>query len=135
MDTATQKTCSGGQWVTTSCESVCASTGGDYGACSSGRCQCGDYASFGEICNASTQCKPSLVCATYSGKSDGFCTRTCTDLGYACNGGTFSQWPECGPKTVGGANVCLFWCDDEWTCPYNMHCPNFFLGGYCEPNK
>lgn len=126
--------------MSSNCESVCTSTGYDRGVCSAGSCQCSNTtttgsAEFGEICNGTTQCKADLICATYDGKSDGFCTSACTSTGFACEGGGWTEWAECGTKVVDGQQVCLFWCDDEWTCPRDMVCPDYFMGGYCEPRN
>jgi hypothetical protein len=136
-DADTLEYCQDGKWTTEACSAVCATkydytTGCKFSSQSNKDvCICGNYSAFGEVCNADAKCEAGLICASFGG-ADGFCTRTCTNVGGFCSGAGFYD-AECSSQKINGQNVCIFVCDFFIGCPQGLTCSDPLLGGICQP--
>jgi hypothetical protein len=132
------KYCDNNAWKTETCDNVCTSGQYDYSAgCEFSTdknkdvCLCGNYGTFGSLCDDQILCDPSLFCGTLETGKPGFCSKACTNTGGYCTGAPAGTTAQCVLETSPGQYACGFTCDYLGPCPAGMQCDS--LDYLCKP--
>jgi len=137
VGTDSLKYCDKDAWKTETCDALCKAGQFDYATgCEFAQdkqkdvCMCGDFGSFGSLCDEKQKCDPSLFCGQFDTAKPGFCSKNCTVSGANCPGAPPGTTASCVLE-VSGQLACGFTCDFLSSCPSGMSCD--MISQLCKP--